>query len=76
MCILGKVTEDYCKSFTLLRVALFKICCISLGVLIGMMMPKKWQKTIAIISATLFTVSYIPLMMGLIKTWVQRNEKD
>lgn len=76
MCNLGKVTENYCKDFTLLRVVLLKVCCMAIGILAGLMIPTKYQKTVAIISATLFTISYIPLMFGLIQTWVISNEKD
>lgn len=69
-----QVAEKYCQDFNLQRIALFKTCCIFFGMMMGVLIPEKHRKTWMIVSATLFLASYIPLMIGLVKTFIDHDE--
>lgn len=42
---------------------LLKTCLCSLGIAIGITLPKKWRKPVLLIAATAFIATYIPLMI-------------
>lgn len=62
------LAHRYCQEFTLLRFSLLKTCCLAFGVMMGMAIPKKWRNHVILLCGVLFTLSYVPLMLGLIKT--------
>ncbi len=60
-----QITTEYGKSMTWQRLAMFKLCCISLGVFTGLLVEEKHRKNAVFWSIFLFLITYIPLMYGL-----------
>ncbi len=51
--------------------ALMKLCLVSLGGILGICLPKKARKPFLIIFIIGFIASYIPLMLKLIKMYIE-----
>ena len=56
------VAQKYKDEMNLLDLSLFKVCLVSMGVLIGLSVPKSKKKKVAAASSVLFAFSYAPLM--------------
>ena len=54
--------------------ALVKFCLFSMGLLIGINAPKKHQKTVTVLSALVFSVTYLPLMSKLLRIAVEKEK--
>ena len=54
--------------------ALVKFCLFSMGLLIGINAPKKHQKTVTVLSALVFAVTYVPLMSKLLRIAAEREQ--
>lgn len=56
------VTNRYCKESSWKTLALLKICLFSIGIIIGMLIPKEKKKAFFGIGAAAFLATYLPLM--------------
>ncbi|MBN7774278.1 hypothetical protein [Clostridium aminobutyricum] len=65
-------SDRYIKKLTWKDFALIKLCLCSMGILIGLAIPKKASKPVAVTAGATFIATYIPLMMK----FVQLIEKD
>ena len=54
--------------------ALVKFCLFSMGLLVGVNAPKKHQKTVTVLSALVFAVTYVPLMSKLLRIAVEKEK--
>lgn len=64
----------YAGKSTWKEFALVKFCLYAMGVIVGVLIPKKARKPALIVSVILFICTYIPLMTGFFK--VVRDEKE
>lgn len=69
-----QLARDFGRNMTIATLSLFKLCCISLGVLLGMCVPKNWKQYAIPVFSLLFLVTYIPLMIDLYRTY-QNSKK-
>lgn len=72
---LSQVTERYCQSFDWKSLSLFKLCCLSFGMVCGIFIPNKYKRPVLIGATGVFVVTYLPLMCGFIKTIVQDGKE-
>ena len=72
---LFQVADRYCKESSWKILALLKICLFSIGVMVGMLVPKEKKKAVFGIGAVAFLATYIPLMEKLFRTW-QTEEQE
>lgn len=68
MCSLFSAAEKYCDDFDVKKLSLMKICCMSLGVALGTLIPERNRKSIMTSGLILFVLTYLPLMFGFLKT--------
>ena len=59
--------NEFAKQSTWEDFALLKFCLFSMGAIWGMMIPKKAHKPATCLAASVFVVTYIPLMFKLCK---------
>ncbi len=52
--------------------ALLKVCLCAVGIMIGVSIPEKRKKCIAVVAGIIFIVSYVPLMMKFIKILIEK----
>ena len=69
------IGNRYAKESTWVDFALLKFCIFPLGVITGTMVPKRKKKKARLASAGLFTVTYVPLMLKLVKIIMTDEEK-
>lgn len=62
--------DIYCKQSNWKDMALLKFCLCSIGVIIGLSMPKEKKKAPLVIAIIVFLVTYIPLMNKFIKIFL------
>lgn len=67
------VADDYLKLCGWKDLTMIKLCVASLGILIGIVMPKKMRAPVARVSACCFLASYVPLMVRLIKFYKEET---
>lgn len=72
---LFQVADRYCKESSWKTLALLKICLFSIGVMIGMLLPKEKKKAAFGIGAVAFLATYLPLMRKFFLTWQQENRR-
>lgn len=72
---LFEVADRYCKESSWKTLALLKMCLFSVGVMVGMLIPKEKKKAVFCIGAVTFLATYIPLMEKLFRTW-QTEEQE
>lgn len=58
-----EAADDYMKDCNWLDVSMIKLCLCSIGVMIGVFVPKKKRKCVFAAAFLLFAVTYVPLMM-------------
>ena len=68
--------EDYLKVCTWKDMALLKFCLGSLGVLIGLQVPKKRRKTAAWTAGAIFAVTYAAVMGKFISVILRSREEE
>ena len=66
--------DRYIENSTWKDVAMLKFCLFSLGILVGMQIPKKDKKEAGILALAVFVLTYIPLMKKLVDM-IRREEK-
>ena len=57
----------FCQESTWKTIAALKFCLLSLGVIIGMLLPKSWELPVVAVCAAVFVITYIPLMLKLLR---------
>lgn len=72
---LFQVANRYCKESSWKTLALLKICLFSIGVMVGMLVPKERKKAVFGIGAVAFLATYLPLMGKFSRTW-QTEEQE
>ena len=72
---LFQVADRYCKESSWKILALLKICLFSIGVMVGMLIPKEKKKAVFGIGAVAFLATYLPLMGKFFRTWQQENRR-
>ncbi len=55
---------------------MMKACLGSLGIVIGILVPKNAKKFVAIIAGLMFIASYIPLMLKFVEAFTRNDEYD
>ncbi|MDD2215487.1 MAG: permease of phosphate ABC transporter [Eubacteriales bacterium] len=55
-------TQRYIRHMNIVDFALLKICLASMGTILGISMPKKHKKKVAIGAGVIFALTYAPLM--------------
>jgi len=64
---LFEIADKYLQQSDWKTISVLKICLISMGTIIGMLMPKKAKKPAFITCGACFAASYIPLMYKFFK---------
>ena len=72
---LFQVADRYCKESSWKILALLKICLFSIGVMVGMLVPKEKRKAAFGIGTVAFLATYLPLMGKFFRTWQQENRR-
>ena len=72
---LFKIADQYCKESTWKTLALLKFCLFSMGLMIGISIPKKEKSLISKLAMITFITTYIPLMLKLLKLWEKDSKK-
>lgn len=72
---LFQVADRYCQESSWKTLALLKICLFSIGVMVGMLVPKEKKKTVFGIGAAAFLATYLPLMGKFFRTWQQEEQE-
>lgn len=70
---LFEIADRYCKESNWKTLALLKTCLFSMGVLVGMLIPKERKKTVAGVGFAVFMATYIPLMTKFFRTWKEEE---
>ncbi|MFI3249452.1 MAG: hypothetical protein R3Y07_00630 [Eubacteriales bacterium] len=73
MNLIDQLISDFGKTMTVVTVSLFKLCCISLGALIGMAIPRNWKQYLIPVCSLIFLVTYIPLMLNLLRSYQEKR---
>ncbi len=68
--------DGYLKECTWKDLALIKFCLGSLGVLIGLQVPKKRKKTAAWTAGVIFAFTYVAVMGKFISFVLRRQDED
>lgn len=66
--------DRYCKQSTWKTFAVLKTCVLSLGLMMGMALPKNWKKVATIIAGIVFVVTYVPLMIEFYRAMFAKDE--
>ena len=72
---LFQVAGRYCKESNWKTLALLKICLFSIGIMVGMLIPKEKKKAVFGIGAVAFLATYLPLMGKFFCTWQQEKQE-
>lgn len=68
--------QKYKEEMNLLDLSLFKVCLVSMGVLIGLSVPKSKKKKVAAVSSVLFTFTYAPLVTKFLCTVMEVDKEE
>lgn len=69
------LADQYVEESDWRTIALLKICLCSVGIMIGLAVPRNKRKIPLIIAAVVFLVTYIPLMWKLVDIVMRRDCK-
>lgn len=69
------IANQFCKVCTWKTLALLKCCLLSLGILIGLCLPKEWTIVVLCVFGMIFVITYIPLMVKFF-TFIKKNKKS
>lgn len=70
-----KHVNNYIKHCNWKDIAILKACLCSLGVMIGIVVPKEKKKPIFIIAFLTYIITYIPTMIKFIKCILSKKKK-
>lgn len=71
-----ELANEYCKESDWKTLAVLKICLLSLGVMAGMQVPKKYRKRVCCVCGVVFAASYLPLMAKLVRLYIGRKKGE
>ena len=66
-----EAARRYIKNMGICDMAALKCCLCSIGIIIGLFIPKKGKKPVLISAIAVFTATYIPLMVKLVRVLFQ-----
>lgn len=69
------LAEEYMDGCDWKLLAIFKICLLTLGMLIGMYAPRRYRRSLTLTCVPLFLVTYLPLMERLARVWRESGEQ-
>lgn len=73
---LFRIANRYCRESSWKTLALLKICLFSIGIIVGILIPKERKKIIMGAGAAAFLATYIPLMGKFFLTWKEEGQED
>lgn len=73
---LFRIADRYCRESSWKTLALLKICLFSIGIIVGILIPKERKKIIMGAGAAAFLATYIPLMGKFFLTWKEEGQED
>lgn len=62
-----EIGQEYMDGMKVRDMALLKVCLLSLGLMLGCMLPKRWRRPAFITAALLFIAAYVPLIYKLVR---------
>ena len=68
--------DEYLRQSSWKDLAVLKLCLLSLGLLIGMEIPKRGRKETRIAAALLFAATYIPLMVRYLRILLRAGREE
>lgn len=68
--------DEYLRQSSWKDLAVLKLCLLSLGLLIGMEIPKRGRKETRIAAALLFAATYIPLMVRYLRILLRAAREE
>lgn len=68
--------NEYVKQSDWKTLALLKFCLFSMGLMVGQALPRGAKKPVLIVSSIVFTATYVPLMMKLLRIAEEDLLKD
>ena len=71
-----KVAEAYCGESGWKTLAALKFCLFSMGMMVGMKVPKEKKKWFYGIGGAIFLATYIPLMKKFFRLWDREKELE
>ncbi len=69
-----RYSNKYLEKMNICDVALLKVCLCSLGVLVGVCVPKKYKKKVATTAGITYLVTYAPLMTKFLKVIIEESK--
>lgn len=73
---LFKIANQYCEESDWKTIAALKFCLLSLGIVIGALLPKKARVPVVCASVAVFVATYLPLMGKLLELFRRGNDID
>lgn len=70
---LFRVADDYCRSSNWKTIALVKFCLFSMGIIAGVLLPRRFQRPAIAAAGAVFVVTYIPLMAKFFRLWTKET---
>lgn len=67
------IADQYIRESDWKTIAVLKFCLLSIGMIVGMLLPDRIVMPAMIICATVFVLTYIPLMAKLIRIALRKN---
>jgi len=68
--------DEFLKKSTWKDFALIKFCLLAMGIIVGMVIPKKAHKPVESIAILVFIATYIPLMLKLFRIIDDHTSKE
>lgn len=57
-----QIADEFIKEMHVADIAVLKFCLLSLGVIVGICLPKKWKRPALFTALFVFIVTYLPLV--------------
>lgn len=58
-----QIANEFIKEMHVTDMAVLKFCLMSLGIIVGICLPKKWKRPALFTALFVFIVTYLPLVM-------------
>ncbi len=73
---LFNVADDYCRKSNWKTLALLKFCLFSIGIMVGITIPKEKKKIVYGIGGAVFVGTYILLMKKFFQIWLAFDKEE
>ncbi len=70
---LFRIADDYCRASNWKMLALVKFCLFAVGLICGILLPRRWQRPAIAVAGAVFVATYIPLMAKFFRLWVGKE---